>query len=342
MKFAIGYQLPTAEEEPFSVLCERYREHIAEVYFAWADIPSGRSPVTVRAGYTDWGGTERMIEDLRRIKQLGIRLDLLFNANCYGSDAISYELRNRVCSVIDYITESTGAVDTVTTASPFIADTVKKQYPHIDVRASVNLGFSTPQAMQYENKLFDSFYLQREYNRDFSVIRAAKAWCDVNGKKLYLLANSGCLNFCPSHTFHDNMVAHEQQIGKTRNVDVFVPYTCWRYLKDREHWHVILQGSFIRPEDIRNYEAYFPVVKLATRMHGSPEMVLHAYSHGSFYGNLPDLLEPSFSSAYAPFVVDNSRLPADFFSVTSQCDRNCTACGYCKDVFEKALIDTKG
>ncbi len=341
MRFAIGYQLPTAQEEPFSALCERYREHIAEVYFAWADMPSGRSPISTREGYTDWSGIRRMTEDLLRIKRLGIRLDLLFNANCYGADAISYELRNRVCSVIDYLGNEVGGVDVVTTTSPFIADTVKKLYPHIEVRASVNLGIGTPKAMSYDADLFDSFYLQREYNRDFAAIKAARAWCDANGKKLYMLANSGCLNFCTSHIFHDNMVAHEQQIGKTRNVDDFIPYTCWRYLKDREHWHVVLQGSWVRPEDISRYEDFFPVVKLATRMHSSPEMVLDAYVRGSFYGNLPDLFEPSFSRAFAPFVLDNSRIPADFFRATSQCAKNCTECDYCKQVFENALVDTK-
>ena len=48
-------------------------------------------------------------------------------------------------------------------------------------------------------------------------------------KKLYLLANSGCLNDCPSHVFHDNLVAHEMEV----DADDFRPFeaTCWRYLE---------------------------------------------------------------------------------------------------------------
>ena len=37
--------------------------------------------------------------------------------------------------------------------------------------------------------------------------------CDAEGKELYMLANSGCLNNCSAHVFHDNLVAHEAQIA---------------------------------------------------------------------------------------------------------------------------------
>ena len=61
--------------------------------------------------------------------------------------------------------------------------------------------------MDYIADLFDSFYLKREYNRNLQIITKAREWCNANGKKLYGLANSGCLNFCSTHIFHDN--AHE-------------------------------------------------------------------------------------------------------------------------------------
>ena len=32
-------------------------------------------------------------------------------------------------------------------------------------------------------------------------------WCRANGKKLCILANSGCLGNCPWQTYHDNLIA---------------------------------------------------------------------------------------------------------------------------------------
>ncbi|NIM05786.1 MAG: hypothetical protein GTN65_09245, partial [Armatimonadetes bacterium] len=45
VKFAVGYQLPDEDEPPFADLVGEFREHIAEVYFPWPGIPSGRSPI---------------------------------------------------------------------------------------------------------------------------------------------------------------------------------------------------------------------------------------------------------------------------------------------------------
>ena len=55
----------------------------------------------------------------------------------------------------------------------------------IDVRASVNMRIGTVKGMQYVTEFFDSFYLQREYNRDFTRIKEVKEWCNSHNKGLY-------------------------------------------------------------------------------------------------------------------------------------------------------------
>ena len=47
------------------------------------------------------------------------------------------------------------------------------------------------EGMEYLAEYFDSYYIKRELNRDFSKIIPLKEWCDKNNKKLFLLANSG-------------------------------------------------------------------------------------------------------------------------------------------------------
>lgn len=339
MKFAVGYQLCEEEgEEPCTTWIREYRDHIAEVYFPWGDLPSGRSALSTRRGYTDWTAQARLEADLREFRSLGLRLDLLFNANCYGAQAMSRRLEAQVASVLDHLGRAVGGVDTVTTTSPAIARTVKTHYPDVEVRASVNLRIGTVQGMSHATGLFDGFYVQRDYNRDLDRIRALKAWADANGKRLYLLANSGCLAFCPAQTFHDNLVAHESEVAETANIEGWNPHLCWSLLKDRVHWPAVLQSTWIRPEDLHHYDELFPVVKLATRMHARPRLVMHAYARRRHPGNLLDLLEPGFSHAFAPWVVDNSRFPADWFERTTTCTRNCPACTYCRQVLDQILL----
>jgi collagenase-like PrtC family protease len=340
MKFAIGYQLAEPDEAPFAQLVADYREHLAEVYFPWADMPSGRAALASRRGYTDWTAQRRLEEDLRAIREMGLKLDLLFNAACYGAEAVSEQLAHRVVSVLDHLGQVAGGVETITTTSPFVAHVVKQSHPDVEVRASVNMRIGTVEGMEQLAELFDSFYVQREYNRDLERIAALKAWADSHDKKLLMLANSGCLAFCSSQSFHDNMVAHDAQIDERRNLAGFVPMACWRLLKDRANWPMVLRGSWVRPEDLDRYEGLFDVVKLATRMHQRPRLVVDAYVRRAYRGNLLDLLEPGFGPAFAPYVIDAARLPPDWFDHVTACKRNCSECDYCAEVLAAALVKT--
>ncbi|MFH1904105.1 MAG: hypothetical protein ABIK53_01070 [bacterium] len=337
MKYAIGYQLPEEEEEPIvDVVCD-FHEHIEEVYFPWLDIPTCRASLTSCRGYVNWEGQERLEHDLKKFRQLGIKLDILFNANCYGKYSVSQYLANLVCSILEHLGETVGGVDIVTTTSPAIAHVIKQNFKNIEVRASVNMRIGTVKGMEYISHLFDSFYLQREFNRDFERIKELKEWTDHNGKKLLMLANSGCLNFCSGQVFHDNLVAHETEIDETINIPEWTLHVCWNYFKNRGNWLAILQGSWVRPEDIHYYEPYFPIIKLATRMHSHPRMVVQSYIERKFYGNLLDLLEPGFASAFVPYILDNVKFPESWFTKTSNCKKDCHKCEYCNYVFEQVL-----
>ena len=342
MQFAVGYQLPDAEDESLVEIIADYREAIAEVYFPWADMPSGRAALATWRGDTDWTAQQQLLGDLAALRKMGLRVDLLFNANCYGGRAISRWLENQVRSVLDYLGEAVGGVDIVTTTSPFVAQVVKQHHPQVETRASVNMRIGTVKGMQYLADIFDSYHVQRDNQRNLEYLAELKSWADENAKSLVILANSGCLAFCSGQTFHDNMVAHEAEIDETINVTEWEAHTCWRFLQERANWAAILQNTWIRPEDIRHYEGLCGVVKLATRMHARPRLVIDAYARGSFYGNLLDLCEPGFGPALAPYVIDNSRFPADWFARTSCCDRRCHRCDYCAGVLDMVLVNAQG
>lgn len=339
MRFAVGYQLPEPGEEPFVEMVRDYAEHLAEVYFPWPGTASGRAALGVRRGYVDWTAQARLEADLRALREMGLALDVLFNANCYGERAVSRHLQAEVGSVLEHLQDAAGGADVVTTTSPAIAHTVKEYFPGVEVRASVNMRIGTPEAMRYVSDLFDSFYIQRDVQRDLARVREVKAWCDAHGKGLLMLANSGCLRNCPGQTFHDNMVAHDAGIDEMERMEGFVPHVCWRLYRDRANWPAVLQATWVRPEDLHHYDDLFETVKLATRMHSRPRAVLEAYTRREWSGNLLDLFEPSFSTAFAPWYIDNSRFPDDWFEHVSGYGHNCETCDYCAGVLEEVLVE---
>ena len=340
IKYSVGFQLHRPGQEPFSQTVSAYRDSISEVFFAWPEMASGRGDLATHCDITVREIQQRLVQELKEIKKMGIKLDLLLNANCYGADSLSEKLAKQVCTTIEYLSGADCGVDMITTTSLAVAHTVKKHFPQIEVRASVNMKIGTVKGMEYVSDLFDSFHVQREYNRDLSHLKQLKAWADENGKKLVLLANSGCFAHCSGQIFHDNNVAHEAEISRRENIKDFNPYVCWRSLEDKGNWVKLLQNTWIRPEDIHHYEGLFDTVKLATRIHRLPGLVIDAYSKRRYIGNTLDLFEPTFSGALAPFIMDNTAFPKNWFEKTASCDKLCYRCHYCKDVLEKVLVNT--
>ena len=339
MKFAIGYQLSDPDEESFLDLLEPYREVIGELFFAWPGQASGRSAVGLKGDALASHALPRLQKDLVRAREAGFRLDILFNSNCYGADAKSVELEKEVVSVLTRLETMAGGADVVTTTSPAIAWIVKKRFPRVETRASVNMRIGTVEAMAYLADLFDSFHVQRDFNRDLGRIRELKGWADSHGKRLVMLANSGCLRNCSGQTYHDNLVAHEREAAAVESLEGFLPYTCWNHMAEPANRPAVLQSTWVRPEDLFNYDGLFDLIKLATRLHERPQAVIGAYARRSWKGNLLDLLEPGYSPLFAPKVIDNARFPADWFKKTSECDKQCHRCRYCDTVLKETLVD---
>lgn len=340
IKYAVGYSIPP-NGESFTEIVSDYRESIAEVYFSWPGIASGRPRDDASRGYVNWDAQEILKEDLKQIRSWKISLDLLWNANCYGAYSASEKLRAECCSVLEHLAASDLMPEVFTTASPFLAEMVKREFPGLDIRASVNMRIDSTLAMEYLADIFDSFYIRRDLQRDIETVKLFSGWCRSHGKKLCMLANSGCLRNCPSQTYHDNLVAHDSEISEIRNVPDFIPHLCWSIFRKPEHYEEFLRMNWVRPEDIAGYAPYFDVIKLATRAHSNPRSVIGAYSREKFDGNLLELTEPGFSRAFAPFIIDNSKFPKNWIQSAGRCAATCTHCGKCTEILKKVLINTK-
>ena len=326
MKFTIGYQ----DNDILKRTVLRLREHIGEVYFPYYSFTSGRGMPTIEQ-------QTKMETDLAEYVQAGLKGNLLLNGNCYGARAQSRALFNRIGDALEHCIEKF-ALSSVTTTSPLIAKFIKMNFADIEVRASINMEIGSAESMEYLAEHFDGFYAKREFNWSFSRLESMKKWCEQNNKKLYLLANSGCFNFCPARTFHDNLVAHQHEIAEMDNAFEFHGM-CHNYLKDKNaHATLLRRLNFIRPEDTYLYENLCDAIKLATRTSRNPSAIVEAYCTRKFGGNALDLTEPSHSGHLYPAIIDNSKIPQEYATNRLHCAKNCDACGYCNLIQKNATI----
>ncbi len=340
MQYAIGYQLPDEYNSVYE-LCRDYTDHVSEVYFSFSDEPSCRATLTGKTPAETEAIRQLQLEELREIKKLGKRLTLLYNANCYGAAATSVSLERHVVERTDFLKKEL-MIDAVTTTSPFLAEVLKRAYGNaLQIRASVNMRIGSIQAMEQLAECFDGYYLQKEYNRDLRQIEVLKNWCDANGKQLHILANSGCMQNCAFQTFHDNLIAHKVGEDTTEVVSTGFSAPCHKFLHGLGPEQGItrfLQSNWIPPEEVHRYEPYFSEMKLATRMHARPRMVLAAYCRGRFSGNVLDLTEPSYSVLFRGYVLDHTKIPKDWFTRALSCSKDCTRCSLCHEAVQNAVF----
>lgn len=332
MKLFVGYQMCANRSFLDGIL--RCKEQIGEVYFSWDTMASGRSRVGLQRDLLPWEAAQRQREELSEIAKAGIGLNLLLNANCYGAHSLERNFFQSTGDLIDCLQNEWNLVS-VTTTSPVIGRFVRSNFPKLEVRASVNMEIGTPEGMDYLADSFDSFYVKRELNRNMEALRSLRRHCDDIGKGLHMLANSGCLNHCSARQFHDNLVAHEQEISRMDNAFTFHS-ACRGYLEKSDNRRDILRlSNWVRPEDLSHYEGLVDGVKLATRISPNPLAILNAYTTQHYSGNVLDLMEPNFASLYYPTVLNNHAFPDDYFRFRHNCSGNCSQCGYCYRVYDQ-------
>lgn len=327
MKFQIGYQ----NNRKFIQYLLAHTEDISELYFPWGDFTTGR-------GVMEGEEAQCVLEnDLEEFARAGIGFCLLLNGNCYGGKALSRAFFDHLSKAVGELAKRFG-LKCVTTASPVIASFLKKEFPSLSTRASVNMEIGTVEGIEYLLDHFDSFYLKREYNYDPDRILRLRECCRKHGKKLYILANSGCLNYCSARTFHDNLVAHQHEMAKEENAFVFHGL-CSEFLRSGTNRnHILEKSNFIRPEDVHFYEELCDGMKLATRTNFNPMAVAYAYFNGRHNGNLLDLTEPAHSALLPGEILSTRHFPADYAQHRFHCDRICEKCNYCSLVQKNATI----
>ncbi len=323
--------------EPFIEACEPWKERIREVFFAWPGVLSCRP-----APENSTENRERLLSDLRWCRRNGILLDTLFNCNCYGENAISANLASFVRSVMKDMDGEGLFPDIVTTTSPFIATVLKRHFPSLKIRWSVNGRVHGTVGFECIEELFDSFYLTRERQREFDYVDSAVSWARAHGKIAGMQVNSGCLRQCPFQQFHDNLHGHgdgrrPEDIAAAQEYG-FSFFRC-RTAYSRGMYEDFIRATWVRPEDVPLWEERgVEVFKVATRKIANPTKILAAYASYSYDGNLLDLMDPVHSDLF-PAPIDNKSFP-DGFAVSgigAKCANDCIHCGKCAEILHRVM-----
>lgn len=324
-KLAVGW----FDNAPFRNICENYVPRIKEVFFAWPGVTASRP-------MAEWTAErkERFYEDIDWCRRNGMQLDAIFNANCYGDIAMSSALADHVGEKLREMDKYGLFPEHLTTASPFIAAVVRKNFPGIKIRLSVNMYIESTQSLSYMMELFDSFYVSIDNHRDLVYVRKMADWAAKHGKDICIYANSGCLRDCPFRQFHNNMHGHNRMgISAAGKEYSFSAFRC-RTNYERGKFADFLRANWLRPEELPEYESFAYVVKLATRRHPDPEKIIRAYATYSYDGDLAKITDPFFDF---PVSIDNSTLGSSpLWRAIRDCPdaHNCRRCGKCD-----ALID---
>jgi len=144
-----------------------------------------------------------------------------------------------------------------------------------------------------------------------------RRWPEI---KIELLANEGCLSYCPYRSTHEALIA-AANVGM--GVDTYRlnrDLACIRVL-EREPQR-IFASPFIRPEDTGRYDESADIIKVCGRTLGAGflKRLVGAYAAGVFRGNLLDLLDAAHWMS-GRWEIANNMLPGDFADVLSTAQR---------------------
>jgi len=183
-------------------------------------------------------------------------------------------------------------------------------------------------------KLPGKIALDRSLNRDPA--RLEKTVREIKGRypsiKIELLANEGCIDFCPFKLTHDAQISFSN-LGLARDQNYLTNRTlgCHAYFfKTPERFFL---SPFIRPEDLDFYKDTADAVKLCGRTLGAKFLMncITAYKDASHDGNLL-LLMDAVHWLSDHIYIDNKKLDPGFLSMLTSCTKDCGTCTTCRDL----------
>jgi collagenase-like PrtC family protease len=337
LEFSIPYD-GNPESLPKIFALNRLNDNkVREVYLAGPQQYSPATRIMPRITLNEF------INIINQIHAEGIGVNLLLNSTCEGSDWYEPEVVKYKIDYIGLLHEQYG-LEAITIANPIYIQEVRKNFPQIEICASV-LGSidSVQRAIYYDTLGVDIIVPDTSINRDLKLLMQIK---DAVSAKLKLMPNLGCVYRCPFQRFHGPYISHKSMevFADNNNAGDETPFfqkRCSEMITGRHH--LVFQSAWIRPEDLRRYSHLTNRFKIAGRRNKRWARISRAYIEESWDGNLLELMDASlkyFGINHHAYV-DNKKLGQyDLFDRLTSCDKDCDACGYCQQLAAE-LVEEK-
>ena len=335
LEFSVPYNNdPDTLAEVFR-LKERNGNRITEIYLSGPQEFSGAGRIVPEMDFEEFAG----LAD--KIHSEGIRVNLLLNSICEGSDWYSPAVLKSTMDYLERVHEDHG-VEAITIANPLYIREVRKRFPAMEICASVLGDIDCVQkAVIFRKAGADVLTPHVDINRDPALLMKIK---NATGARLKLMVNEGCLFRCPFRKFHFNYISHKsRKPGMRQGVkaeDNVFSLNCLQLSKN--DLSQILKSCWIRPEDLRKYEQITGYFKLVGRT-SSKTMLLRsveAYMQESWNGDLLELMAGNLYSLGMSHLMhlDNKSLDeSGFFQKITSCDKECSECDYCGALIGKLI-----
>jgi collagenase-like PrtC family protease len=327
LEFSIPYNNdPECLQEIFR-LKEHNGNRIREIYLSGPQEFSGAGRIAPELSFDEFALVVRLIHDR------GIRVNLLLNSICEGSDWYSPGVLNSTMEYLRRAHEEHG-VESVTIANPLYVREVRRRFPQIEITVSV-LGDidCVHKAVVFRKAGADVITPYVDINRNLTLLKKIR---EKTGAEIKLMVNEGCLFQCAFRKFHFNYISHKSRkpgAGKgMRAEDNVFSINCMQISKKDPSQ--ILKSAWIRPEDLGRYGEITRYFKLVGRT-SSKSMLLRsaeAYMGENWDGDLLELMAGNLYSVGMSFLLhlDNKSLDeAGFFDKTASCNKECSECDYC-------------
>jgi tetratricopeptide (TPR) repeat protein len=330
MKFSIGYNY----DPKISALWEAYRQNIEAVYF-----PMPKDYIGSGRGLVEPPTYKKQISDLiKKCRFLKITPQVLLNSTYEGDKGLTKSFWVPIANYIKRLRDA--GLASVVVTNPLYIGRIKKEISGLRVESSVNCFVRTVEHALYLKDLgADVITIDRDINRNMPLIREIKK---ATGLPVRLMLNEGCLGNCPYRVMHYNFLSVGPKLtdklqDKPRLPPPIPDAFCTEiYNRDPKK---VFRVPFIPPEALRHYDKLVDYYKLSTRVFSTErtESCLKAYIKGAFSGNLLSILDcPGLS--YFEYIDYDLMKKQSFFSKMLSCATQCKECGFCADLFKKAVL----
>jgi collagenase-like PrtC family protease len=308
---------------------------IREVYLSGPQEYSGSGRIAPELDFSEFASV------VDKIHVEGIRVNLLINSVCEGSDWYSPEVLKSTMGYLMRAHEELG-VESVTIANPLYIREVRKRFPNLEICASVLGDIDCVQkAIIFRKAGADVITPDVNINRDLPLLKRIK---DATHAEIKLMVNEGCLFRCAFRKFHFNYISHKSRkpdmTGGVKAEDNVFSLNCIQLSKNDPSQ--LLKSGWIRPEDTPKYAEITGYFKLVGRTSSKSMLArsFEAYLNESWDGDLLELMAGNLYSVGMSHLMhlDNKSLDTiGFFEKVTSCDKECSECAYCTDLIGKLI-----